>query len=144
MYPVMLDLTDKKIVVIGGGRIATRKVKGLKGEGADITVIANEITDEIKTLDTMIIEESFRHDISAFDMVFIATDDPAVNQAVIEQIQPHQLVNDCTNKANSTFFNMASFRTADARIMISTDGKNPETSKILKNKLQSFLNDDSI
>ncbi|TDL98549.1 bifunctional precorrin-2 dehydrogenase/sirohydrochlorin ferrochelatase [Macrococcus brunensis] len=140
MYPVMLDLTDKKIVIVGGGRIAARKVNGLKETGASITVIAPEILETINGETITCIKEPFHHDLSHFDMIFIATDDAEVNARVMKQIKPHQLVNDCTNKKNSNFFNMASFRTDDARIMISTDGKSPETSKKLKERLKLFFN----
>lgn len=142
MYPVMLDLTRKKIVIIGGGRIASRKVRGLTGEGADVTVIAPEIDDTIQSAGVRIIQERFDHDLSAYDIIFIATDDPEVNRRVMLCVLPHQLVNDCTYKQNSNFFNMASFRVDDARIMISTEGKSPERSKALKHQIQSWLSDD--
>ena len=40
MYPVMLDVRDRTCLVVGGGGVALRKVKGLVEEGAQVTVVA--------------------------------------------------------------------------------------------------------
>ncbi|UBH07913.1 precorrin-2 dehydrogenase/sirohydrochlorin ferrochelatase family protein [Macrococcus armenti] len=145
MYPVMLDINEKNILIVGGGQVATRKVKGLMNEGANVTVIAPEVTDVIKQSDVTIVQQPFKHqDISAFNIVFIATNDKAVNDAVMERIEKHQLVNDCTNQQRSNFFNMASLIYGEMRIMISTEGSNPIKSKNFKNKLKEILNKEQI
>ncbi|TDM39809.1 bifunctional precorrin-2 dehydrogenase/sirohydrochlorin ferrochelatase [Macrococcoides goetzii] len=140
MYPVMLNLEDKKILIVGGGRIAKRKVNGLQGEGAFITVIAPEIDAEIESMDVECIPYPFtKQDISQYDIVFIATNDEGVNKQVMECVHDNQLVNDCSNKRNSNFFNVASFKHDNMRIMISSDGASPEKSKILKQKIKDLL-----
>ncbi|WP_157819636.1 bifunctional precorrin-2 dehydrogenase/sirohydrochlorin ferrochelatase [Macrococcoides caseolyticum] len=140
MYPVMLNLEGKKILIVGGGRIAKRKVNGLQGEGAYITVLAPEIDAEIKAKDVECIQHPFaKQDISQYDIVFIATNDEVVNMQVMECVHDNQLVNDCSNKSNSNFFNVASFRHNDMRIMISSDGASPEKSKALKQKIKDLL-----
>lgn len=140
MYPVMLNLTGKRICVIGGGNIALRKVRGLLNEGAAITVIAPLIHHELLEYDIEAIPEAFHHDLSSYDMIFIATDDDNVNEQVIRQLMPHQLVNDCTNKRRSNFFNVAHFKQDHYRVMISTDGDNPQLSKEIKDKIKNALN----
>lgn len=140
MYPVMLNLEGKKILIVGGGRIAKRKVNGLQGEGAFITVMAPDIDAEIESMDVECIPYPFtKQDISQYDIVFIATNDEGVNKQVIECVHDNQLVNDCSNKRNSNFFNVASFKHDDMRIMISSDGASPEKSKILKQKIKDLL-----
>ncbi|HJV31650.1 MAG TPA: NAD(P)-dependent oxidoreductase, partial [Bacillales bacterium] len=49
-YPIMLRLEGKKIVVVGGGKVAERKVSGLLGTGATIEVISPNLTDELERL----------------------------------------------------------------------------------------------
>ncbi|MCG7419689.1 bifunctional precorrin-2 dehydrogenase/sirohydrochlorin ferrochelatase [Macrococcoides goetzii] len=140
MYPVMLNLEGKKILIVGGGRIAKRKVNGLHGEGAFITVMAPEIDVEIASMDVECIPYPFtKQDISHYDIVFIATNDEGVNKQVMECVNDNQLVNDCSNKSNSNFFNVASFKHDDMRIMISSDGASPEKSKVLKQKIKDLL-----
>lgn len=50
MYPLMLNLNKKVVVIIGGGKIAYRKASGLKDTGAFVTVISPEICAEMKEL----------------------------------------------------------------------------------------------
>lgn len=140
MYPVMLNLEGKQILIVGGGRIAKRKVTGLQGEGAQITVMAPEIDAAIEAMDVECIPFPFtKQDISQYDIVFIATNVERVNQEVMECVHANQLVNDCSNKANSNFFNVASFKHEGMRVMISSDGASPEKSKNLKQKLKDVL-----
>ena len=49
-YPVTLRLEGKKVVIVGGGKVAERKVKGLLGTGAEVVVVSPEATDEIHRL----------------------------------------------------------------------------------------------
>ena len=47
MYPVMLDVTDRSCLVVGGGGIALRKAQGLVEEGARVTVVAPEVVEPL-------------------------------------------------------------------------------------------------
>ena len=46
MLPIILDLTGRKALVVGGGRIAYRKAKALADEGAHVTVISPDFVDD--------------------------------------------------------------------------------------------------
>lgn len=50
MYPLMLNLNKKVVVIVGGGKIAYRKASGLKDTGAFVTVVSPEICKEMKEL----------------------------------------------------------------------------------------------
>ena len=49
-YPIMLNINNQEVVVVGGGTIAYRKIRGLLQAGANITVISPEIEERIETL----------------------------------------------------------------------------------------------
>ena len=49
-FPMFIDLSDKNIVVVGGGNIATRRVKTLLSFTRNIRVIAPKVTMEIRKL----------------------------------------------------------------------------------------------
>ena len=51
-YPAMLDLKNKKCVIIGGGKVAVRKALPLIEAGADLTVIAPEADPQLLALST--------------------------------------------------------------------------------------------
>ena len=87
MYPVMLDVTDRRCLVVGGGGVALRKVQGLVEEGAAVTVVAPEV---VAPLDEMaakgeieLFKRGYRDgEAVGFALVFAATDDRTVNERV--------------------------------------------------------------
>ena len=86
-FPVFIDLSQKKIVVIGGGRIAGRRVKTLLDFAGEIQVVAPSVTEELKGLAdaglvTWLKQPYERGLIQDADMVLACTDDPGVNQDV--------------------------------------------------------------
>ncbi|MBC2118517.1 precorrin-2 dehydrogenase/sirohydrochlorin ferrochelatase family protein [Listeria marthii] len=139
-YPIMLDITGKKVVIIGGGKVALRKIAGLLDADADILVVGLNVLPEIKSLNVQVVEEAYRaeHLESAF-MIFICTDNPEVNQLVLRDRAPWQLVNDTTEQANSDFFNMATVTKKELTIGISTGGGNPGYAKKVKREVSQLV-----
>ncbi|MBC2101241.1 bifunctional precorrin-2 dehydrogenase/sirohydrochlorin ferrochelatase [Listeria marthii] len=139
-YPIMLDITGKKVVIIGGGKVALRKISGLLDAGADILVVGLNVLPEIKALNVRVVEEDYRaeHLESAF-MIFICTDNPEVNQLVLSDRAPGQLVNDTTEQVNSDFFNMATVTKNELTIGISTGGGNPGYAKKVKREVSQLV-----
>lgn len=149
MYPILIEIQQFSVLVIGGGRIATRKVCGLIEAGVKPTVIAPNFSDTLLTAKksgkVLLRERSFQYgDTTGFQVIFICTDNPAVNQAVLNETTPRQLVNDTTNQSNSNFFNMAWIKEKDFGIALTTKGANPRKTKLLKEKIRSFLKGNSL
>jgi precorrin-2 dehydrogenase/sirohydrochlorin ferrochelatase len=89
-FPILIDLSKFKSLVIGGGKIATRKVYNLLDFNTLVTVIAPDITDDLIQLkeNGNIIWEERKYkagDIKDFDLVFCATGDTAVDNLVFEE-----------------------------------------------------------
>jgi uroporphyrin-III C-methyltransferase/precorrin-2 dehydrogenase/sirohydrochlorin ferrochelatase len=81
-YPVLLDVTGRRVVVVGGGMVASRRTRGLHEAGADVLVVAPEVSDEIAAL-VPVARRAFRPaDLDGAWFVLACTDDPAVNAAV--------------------------------------------------------------
>ncbi|MGM0125798.1 precorrin-2 dehydrogenase/sirohydrochlorin ferrochelatase [Enterococcus sp. AZ194] len=144
MYPILVDLSKLTIVVIGGGQIASRKVHSLVEAGGRPLVIAPVLSKTIQELFEMgqllVRQRAYQAgDISQAHLVFICTDDEAVNQQVMKEVRPHQLINDTTKQAHSNFFNMAFLKEAHLGLAVTTYGKNPKEAKRLKKELQAFV-----
>lgn len=144
MYPILIDIQQLSVLVVGGGKIATRKVCGLIEAGAKPTVIAPTFSETLLAAKrnglVLLRERSFQYgDTAGFQVIFICTDNPAVNQAVLNETTPRQLVNDTTNQHNSNFFNMALIKEKDFAIALTTNGKNPSKTKQLKEKIRSLI-----
>src|SRR4051812_10403379 len=86
-YPIYLNLTGRRALVVGGGEVAERKIESLFGTGAIITVISPNVTDRISNLALEKRIEVERRayktgDCGAAVLVLCATDDAEVNQMV--------------------------------------------------------------
>lgn len=147
MYPLMLKLKGRKILFIGGGKIATRKILSVVRHCyPEITIISPAITREIECLvkklhikwinshfDEILVEQDFF-------MAFVCTDDKSLNSKIAEFLKSRgTLVNVCDNKEISDFYTVASFTFEDVSISISTKGGSPEKSKKIKKLIQEAL-----
>ena len=86
-FPLFVDISEKKIVVIGGGAIATRRVKTLLPFAPQIVVVAPEVTGELEELEnekklTIFHREYQREDIYDAWMVLVATNDSKLNDGI--------------------------------------------------------------
>lgn len=149
MYPIMIDVKRFKVLIVGGGKIATRKVRGLVAEGAKPVIIAPEVTEELKELarqgQVSIELRNFRAgDTKDYQIVFICTNDPKVNQTVLAETTDSQLVNDTTQQQRSNFFNLATIAKKGFKIGITSQGKSPSQSKKLKQLIEKVLEDQEI
>src|SRR5688572_26718697 len=83
VYPVGLTLTGRQCLVVGGGRVAARKIAGLAAAGAEVHVVAPEVSDDAYRLATVVRRRPFRPgDCIGYRLVFTATGDEAVDAAV--------------------------------------------------------------
>ncbi|MEH7416131.1 NAD(P)-binding protein [Neobacillus drentensis] len=140
-YPIMLQLDGKKVVVIGGGRVAERKVRGLLGTGAHVVVISPEATDEIQTLflDGKIVwEKKFfsAEDLRGAALIFAATDDKDINRSVKSSAEKHQLVTVADDPDISDFHLPAHVQRGRLSIAVSTGGASPTLAKNLRAELE--------
>ena len=82
-YPLMLDLTGRRAVVVGGGRVAHRRAEALLAAGAQVHVIAPQVDPALAGLPVTVSGRRYRDgDLAGAWLVHAATDDPAVNAAV--------------------------------------------------------------
>jgi uroporphyrin-III C-methyltransferase len=92
VYPVGLRLHDRRVVVVGGGQVAHRRVAGLLEAGAHVTVVSPEVTPALEALVepgrlTWTHRRYAPGDLAGAWYVVAATDDSAVNAAVAEEAE---------------------------------------------------------
>ena len=82
-YPLMLDVTGRRVLMAGGGQVALRRVRALLAAGAVVHVVAPRVEPELADLPVTIDRRPYRDsDLAGAWLVHAATGDPAVNAAI--------------------------------------------------------------
>jgi len=140
-FPINLNLQGRRCLLIGGGPIATRKASQLLACGADLTVIAPEITDELRSRSVTIIERRYAPgDIEGFRLVVTATADPVVDQQIFDEAERLGIwVNSADDPERCTFTLPAVVRRGDVMVTASTGGISPALSTWLRRQLSEII-----
>lgn len=141
-YPVSLNLEGRSCVVVGGGKVAERKAKGLLACGAVVRVVSPELTKPLATLckEKVLIwtKRKYREgDLAKAFLVIAATDDLEVQRRTYEEAERRGIlinVADVPQKCN--FILPATVRRGDFTISVSTAGKSPALAKYLRRELE--------
>ena len=141
-YPVMLTVEGRRCLVVGGGKIAARKVDGLVAAGADVTVIAPSVDPSISALPVTVEQRPYRPgDASAgFRLVITATDDPDVNTEVYVEAEAAGVwVNSADDPEHCSFTLPAIHRDGDVTVAIGTGGQSPAFAAWLRDRVRESL-----
>lgn len=145
-FPFMVDLLGKKLVVVGGGKVAFRKCETLLSFEADIDVVAPYLCEDFPAL-----EGKFKHIRSFYNAaqitdafaVIAATDDRAVNEEVYFDCRQSNIpVNVVDTPELCSFYIPATLQRGDLTIGISTGGKSPALAGLIKKELASLYGEE--
>jgi siroheme synthase-like protein len=145
-YPAFLDLVRKRVVVVGGGEIATGKVRGLLPCGVDpLVVIAPTVSPPIAahaaSRSLIWHQRPYRvGDLAGADLAFAATDDRAANAVVAQEARergiPILAVDDIPN---CDFIAPAVVKRDHLTVAISTGGHSPALASHLRRRLERII-----
>lgn len=149
MLPVMLRLHNRRVVIVGGGRVAARKMAGLLPTGALITVISPEFCEWFTSAPALndtgagtIDLQQTRYipgSLATFQplLVFAATNDPATNRQVIDDAQTlGVLADNVDDAAQSDFHSMAVVQRGLLTLAVSTEGASPALVRHARRRLE--------
>ncbi len=145
LYPILIDLRGRRCVVVGGGPVAERKVMRLLESGAAVHVVARAATPKLEALASSGQIRLSRRGASPDDLtgallVFVATDDAAVNRALAGSAREGGgLVNVADDPDACSFMLPAVFRRGDLTIAVSTAGGSPALAKRLRERLEATI-----
>ncbi len=144
-YPIVVRLASRSVLVVGGGRVALRKVQGLAAAGAVVTVIAPAVLDELASIEGVRVHRRAyeRGDAAGHLLVIAATDDPAVQQQVFDEGERlGVLVNSADDPDRCSFILPAVERRGPVIVAVSTQGRSPAVAGHLRDLLAAALPDD--
>ena len=137
-YPVNLLVRGRRVVVVGGGRIAARKIEALLEAGAVVHVVALDLVDELQVArdegHITVAERSFEStDLDGAWLATAATSTAAVNRAVFEAGEARRVwVNAADDPSNCSFTLMSVVRQGDLVVTVGTGGRSPALATYLK------------
>ncbi|WP_100331250.1 NAD(P)-binding protein [Bacillus xiapuensis] len=150
LYPVMLNVAGKQVVVVGGGSVAARKAAALLEAGAEVTIISpalsaamNEWLCACSTVQWK--KKTFEPaDIQGAFLIIAATNQRDVNSYVRQCAADDQLINVADDPKASNFHVPASLKKGNLTIAVSTNGASPGLSKQLIHELSNQYNDEFV
>ena len=140
MYPVFLKLRDRRVLLVGGGRVAAGKLAGLLADGADVTVVAPMIRAELQHAGVTIVQRAFEP--ADVDDVWyvVAAAPPEVNKQVLEAAERRRVfVNAVDDPDHASAYAGSVVRRAGVTIAFSTDGRAPALAGLLREALDAWL-----
>jgi precorrin-2 dehydrogenase / sirohydrochlorin ferrochelatase len=142
LYPVNLIVEGRRCLVVGGGKVAARKVAGLRACGADVHVVAPEVSDEIRAEAGVTFEERpyRRGEVAGYRLVISATDDRAVSEAVSSDAEEAGVwVNAADDPALCSFTLPSVVRRGPLLVTVATGGHSPALATWLRARLEKEL-----
>jgi siroheme synthase-like protein len=147
-YPIFMNLSGQRCLVVGGGVVAERKVEGLLEAGASVTVVSPALTEG---LEQKVREKKIRHymreyrkgDLAGYRLAFVATDNSQVTRAVYEEAQESDVpLNSADDPARCDFILPSILRRGELQIAVATGGASPALSRMIREELEEYFSKD--
>ncbi len=150
-FPLFVDLNERKVLVVGGGNIAERRVRVLCEFGATILLVCKECTDFLHSMaeeKRILLEKRpyCKEDCTGAYMVLAATGDAALNEQIVHDAHHFgALANACHNKSLCDFyFPGIAYKGESIVVGITASGDNHKKAADLRKKMQNWLDEEGI
>lgn len=147
LFPLFLDLRERRVVVVGGGTVARRKVAALREAGARVRLVAPGVLPDLQAdaeaglLDLVIDDFAPPHLDDAW-LVVAATDDAAVNEAVATAARERRIWANVVDDAERSSVQVpARVERGPLQVAISSGGGAPMLARHLREKLEAELDE---
>jgi uroporphyrin-III C-methyltransferase/precorrin-2 dehydrogenase/sirohydrochlorin ferrochelatase len=144
-FPVFFDLTGQKVLVVGGGEVALRKISLLERTGALITVVAPEIAPELMARAAsgtlkLAIREFEPLDLDGVRLVIVATSRRAVNRWIANLSESRNIPVNVVDDAQASRFIVPAIIDRDpVLVAVSTGGTSPVLARRLRERLEALI-----
>lgn len=140
MYPLTVRIEKKRVVVIGGGKVASFKIAPLLKEGADIVVVSHELDASlVKLVESKQIrwfqKDYEKEDLEGAFLVVAATSDATLNEQIAQDVPSNQLVNVITNPESGNVHFPATIHRGKLSVAVSTGGASPKLAKKIRDDI---------
>lgn len=139
--PIALDITDKKILIIGGGEDAYKKLKILQRSTDLIEVVAPEVISWIKNTGVVFHERHYdKSMLKEYFLIYSCVEDPAFVQQLIKDTKEAGVLLNVHDQPNlCEFVSPAIYQQSDISIAVSSNGRDVYESIRVKNQLKDYF-----
>ena len=143
--PVLLDISNKDILIIGGGRIATQKLSTLSMFTDKITILAIEICEDIQQTGFKQITKEYQpHDLNQYSIVYACTNNRMLNaQIKSDAAKRSLLVNVVDDPELCDFISPAIFKQDYMTVAVNSNGVNVKKTIAWRDKIKKLLENES-
>ncbi|MEG1829636.1 MAG: bifunctional precorrin-2 dehydrogenase/sirohydrochlorin ferrochelatase [Cellulosilyticaceae bacterium] len=145
MYPAMINITDKLMTIVGGGRVAYRKTKAFIEFGGRVRIISPLFSKKFEVLKEsvqLLEREHTEEDLNESFIVVAATDDEEINKGIGEYCEARRILCNVIDDIHlSSFIVPAYIKQGDLVISVSTGGKSPSLAGKIKKELSEKYNE---
>jgi uroporphyrin-III C-methyltransferase / precorrin-2 dehydrogenase / sirohydrochlorin ferrochelatase len=144
-FPVFFDLAAQKVLVVGGGEVALRKISLLERSGASITVVAPEIVPELMQRAAagkvkLALREFAPGDLDGARLVIVATSRRAVNRWIANLSDARNIPVNVVDDAQASRFIVPAIIDRDpVLVAVSTGGTSPVLARRLREQLEALI-----
>ena len=138
LYPIFLDLSGRRCVVVGGGEVANRKARKLLQARARVVVISPEIQPDLESVAVELHRRPYREgDLEGAYLAFAATNVREVNATVAREAKERGIpVNVADKPSDGDFALPSTLRRGRLQVAVSTGGASPTLARRIREKLE--------
>lgn len=143
--PINIRITDARILIVGGGRVATHKATILSRFTSAVTVIAPQVSDDIKALPFQWEERDFvEGDLDGVTLLYVCTDNHQLNHSIHAQARKRGILTSvCDSPAECDFTSPAIYRDGNLTVSVASDAKDVRRSISVRDRIASMLSSDT-
>ncbi len=144
--PISLNVTGKKILLIGGGKIATHKATIMKRFVNNVTVIAPEISAEIEALGFKLLRKEYEPtDLDGFFLVYVVTDNHELNRQIKKDAESKGILTSvCDAPLLCDFVSPAIYKEGNITVSVGSNAQNVYQSVDIRNQIKDLFENGSI
>jgi len=141
--PISINLDSQKILLIGGGKVASHKAAILHHFTDKATIIALDIHPDIEKLPFIIIRKAYeKSDLTKFNLIYVCTDNHELNKQIKRDAEELGILTSvCDNPALCDFVSPSVFKSGNITISIGSDAKDVKRSIAIRNRIRKLIED---
>jgi precorrin-2 dehydrogenase/sirohydrochlorin ferrochelatase len=139
--PISIDISNSKILIIGGGQSALKKIRILQRSGAHLEVVAENIIDEVYETGIVCFRKSYeKSDLNGYLMLYSCTNNETLDRQIAQDgREAGVLVNIHDNPALCQFVSPAIYQDGNISVAVSSNAENVYEAIRLRNLIQEYL-----